>query len=90
MFKNACLRRRPDSKAVSEQKAGFKAQLNRAYDALRLKRQEQQNMLEDIASDEAHLENLHAEAEKLHGLVESLLQRKVCLMSCCQQVLYWT
>lgn len=47
-------------------------------------------MLEDIASDEAHLENLRAEAEKLHGLVESLLQRKVCLMSCCQQVLYWT
>ena len=38
-------------------------------------------MLEDIASDEAHLDNLRAEAEKLHGLVESLLQRKVCLAS---------
>lgn len=69
--------RRPDSKAAAEQKAALKAQLNRAYDALRLKRQEQENLTEDIASDEAHLDNLRAEAETLHSLVESLLQRKV-------------
>ncbi|KAK9843212.1 hypothetical protein WJX74_008779 [Apatococcus lobatus] len=69
--------KRPDSKAVSEQKAALKGQLNRAYDALRLKRQEQVNMQEDITSDEAHLDNLRAEAEKLHGVVESLLQRKM-------------
>ncbi|KAK9820385.1 hypothetical protein WJX72_009778 [[Myrmecia] bisecta] len=72
---SASFRRVDDEQAYAERSA-LRDQLDKAYDALKFKRTEERQVVEDVAQARARLDNLAAEEAQLHSMVDDLGQRK--------------